>query len=480
MAKIYVKQSGTWKSVEWVFLKQSGSWIRFPVDGGGVLVDTPAIVTPSPSSTLSSRGSFQATSTPFTVIGGTATHASSSWQISLDSSFSTVEWEKLDSSSDLTSVTVPSGVLKTSGAYYIRVQYKASTGALSEWSSASLFNSPAITPDLEFTTNLPPTLSSSACNGYTFTVAVQDKVNRGTTFTYQWYFNGIAAGPNSPSWSIPTFYYSDNTKQVYCKVTGTNSGLSSSINSQTCTLSISRSTDIIRTDPDINNGFRRGSFEEKAVSSSQTGDWSECNPKGVFLADIPAGQGRLILQSGSPWEASKNGNTPGGINCNSGKGTQYSVAVRFCLREKSSGCRTNSWNDSECNLDYKTQNDENRQFGGSQGSINTVDLDPTKQYQIYYECKNNDTVDRCTCDPAGTDNFKDCSRTSDWAFWNFRVNSETRWNYTPAEFKCDTRPTPTPTSEEGTLVTTGDVQIADPQVESAPSSCCNYPFTPQG
>ena len=443
MSKIYIKDNGSWKTVLFTYLKQDGSWIKFPI-GGAPTVDTPSIVTPASGSVLPNRGSFQATSSAFVVLNGSDTHKSSSWQLSLNQNFSTIAWELLDSTTSKTSVTVPSGVLDTSGAYYLRVKYTGNSGVQSEWSSPSLVNSPVITPSLSITQNLSPTLSVTASNAYTFTLNVVDTANRNTTLSYQWYFGGQPAGPNSPSWTINPFYYSDNTKQIYCVVTGTNNGLSSSVTSQTCTLNVTRSSQEIRTNPDINSGFKQGSFKESAVSSTRdNGNWSDCQPKGVFIAQIPSGQGRLVVQSGQTWQAAKNNNTAGGTNCNPGIGINFSVSVRLALRVLN-GCRTSSWNDSTCTLSNTDDYGQTINFGGSQGTIEYVDLDPSKQYEIYYECKNDNTVDRCTCNPPGTNNFQNCSRGTEYAFWDFQVNSDTRWNYTEIQYKDDTRPTPTP------------------------------------
>ena len=67
------------------------------------------------------------------------THASSRWQADNNSDFSSPAWSYVDSDSNKTSETVPSGELSHSTRYYWRVQYKDNRGLWSDWSESWSF-----------------------------------------------------------------------------------------------------------------------------------------------------------------------------------------------------------------------------------------------------------------------------------------------------------------------------------------------------
>lgn len=75
---------------------------------------------------------LQAAGGPFDTGGGTATHASSDWQMSSDAAFSNIIQQSLTNTSTKTSWTTNAVALNTTR--YLRVRYRDSTGAVGDWS----------------------------------------------------------------------------------------------------------------------------------------------------------------------------------------------------------------------------------------------------------------------------------------------------------------------------------------------------------
>ena len=75
--------------------------------------------------------------------GGEA-HASTTWQVSEQSDFSSVVWESVDDTADLTQITVPAGNMKNNIKYYWRVKYKNNIGISSDWSLPTWFKTKVI------------------------------------------------------------------------------------------------------------------------------------------------------------------------------------------------------------------------------------------------------------------------------------------------------------------------------------------------
>ena len=70
---------------------------------------------------------------------GSLVHASTDWQIASDSAFTSILWESLADTSNLTSITGPT---LTVGVYYTRVRYRDTFGAVSSYSPTVEFNTP--------------------------------------------------------------------------------------------------------------------------------------------------------------------------------------------------------------------------------------------------------------------------------------------------------------------------------------------------
>ena len=110
--------------------------------GGAVeSVTTPSITSPSSGASLSPDGaSF--TSSAFSSSSSGSTHASSDWEISTNSAFTTIVKSAYASTSDKTSWNV-SG-LAAGATYYVRVKHVSSGGAESAWSNAVSFSTTVV------------------------------------------------------------------------------------------------------------------------------------------------------------------------------------------------------------------------------------------------------------------------------------------------------------------------------------------------
>ena len=109
------------------------------------------------------------------------------------------------------------------------------------------------TPNLNITTDIASTYSTTAGSGQNFVVAASDNANSsGSTITYQWKYStnsgstwtDIAAGEGGTSATLTryaTSYYSDNGHQIKCAMTATNPIGSNTKDSTVCTLTVARS-----------------------------------------------------------------------------------------------------------------------------------------------------------------------------------------------------------------------------------------------
>ena len=109
------------------------------------------------------------------------------------------------------------------------------------------------TPNINITTNIASTYSTTAGSGQNFTVAASDSANAsGTTITYQWKYStnsgstwtDIVAGEGGTSATLTryaTCYYSDSTHQIKCVINATNTVGSDTKDSTVCTLTVARS-----------------------------------------------------------------------------------------------------------------------------------------------------------------------------------------------------------------------------------------------
>jgi len=121
-------------------------------------VDTPTITSPADNATDIFEEPTITTSA-FSTTGTSDTHESTDWQIATDAAFSTIIYESLDDTSNLTSLDVPAGNLQEGQTtYYVRVRHIGSSLGDSDFSS-----------DIEFTTAAsfsPTTLGQSICGGF--------------------------------------------------------------------------------------------------------------------------------------------------------------------------------------------------------------------------------------------------------------------------------------------------------------------------
>lgn len=217
------------------------------LSGGFAKVYTPSITSPTANQTI-------ANVTPTLTVSafskyGNINHASTDWQVSEVSDFSTVRWQSLNDSSNKTSITTTS---IGGGNRYVRVRFKTNTGLYSDWSTPIFFTSPADTPVVSFTTNIATTFNTTAGNSGSFTVAATDTANTGGgTVSYQWYlstnggssYSPISGETTSTLGRYSTFYYSDNTHKIKCRATVTNATGTSFTDSNVCTLNVGRNYD---------------------------------------------------------------------------------------------------------------------------------------------------------------------------------------------------------------------------------------------
>lgn len=96
-------------------------------------VQAPSITAPSNGATGLQQG-FEITTSAFASTPSGDTHASTDWQISTVSDFSSIVEQSMDDASNLTSYTV-TATLTTSTTYYIRVRHTGSSYGDSDWSS---------------------------------------------------------------------------------------------------------------------------------------------------------------------------------------------------------------------------------------------------------------------------------------------------------------------------------------------------------
>ena len=108
-------------------------------------------------------------------------------------------------------------------------------------------------PNINITTDIASTYSTTAGSGQNFVVAASDNANAsGTTITYQWKYStnsgstwtDIAAGEGGTSATLTryaTCYYNDSNHQIKCAINGTNADGSNTKDSTVCTLTVARS-----------------------------------------------------------------------------------------------------------------------------------------------------------------------------------------------------------------------------------------------
>lgn len=411
-------------------------------------ISTPRVLSPTEGQTVSTRTPTITSSTFITLFKG-VTHKSSSWQISTTPNFSNIVWESLNNTTNLTSITVPSGIL-TDNTYYVRVLYTGSNSATSPYSQPVSFKAPVVTPVISFVTNTPPSINADAGGGgYTFSVVVTDTANNsGTNFTYQWFFNNTSVpDATNSTWRVDPFYWSDNGKTVYCKVIATNNLLSSNSNSQTTTLSVTRGSD--RDVPDVTNAQMTNRFNpyDNVVSTpGNNSDWGDMT--GVKMFSIPAGSGKVRFFTGScnnppvkggTFLGMRKSNFPSGPNCSNGRGTKATLGVRVALKDLLSGF-IQTWDDVNLEIGY-VQSDASNNYDVNISDWNwehQEDLNPNSSYEIWLQTRRSD-VESCTCP-----NYDNCSNIGYVGGFAIKTTNCISMGYVPIQYRYDTRPTPTP------------------------------------
>jgi hypothetical protein len=149
--KTSVSLSGLSELTEhWVRVRYHGdhygdsSWsspIKFTT--ADVYAQTPSITSPSNGASGISPA-LTITASSFTMSGGADTHASTDWQIAEDSGFSIIAYESLSDTTNLESISVPSGELSRNTQYFVRVKYNTANYGSSNWSPTVSFTTTSV------------------------------------------------------------------------------------------------------------------------------------------------------------------------------------------------------------------------------------------------------------------------------------------------------------------------------------------------
>lgn len=204
--------------------------------GGGTTgsVATPSITYPTAGTTVDASP-FTVTSSSFSSTVSGDSHGSSDWEISSNSSFSTIVKSSYSVSGVLTSWQT--GGLENGKTYYARVKHFGSTGSQSEWSSPISFTTTSIQvpggngvvsfslPSNFVTESLPSKTNNSLIGILKSLATYRDivtilKVNQDGTFTT----NNIYAGAGLDAWDRPiggaagkvitSLYNADDSKYI--------------------------------------------------------------------------------------------------------------------------------------------------------------------------------------------------------------------------------------------------------------------------
>ena len=215
-----------------------------------VSVETPTITSPSNGATAVGE-TPTITSSAFSVIGATDTHASSDWQIATDASFTNVIFESLDDTSNLESFTVPSDTLLTDTQHYVRVRHTGTTYGDSTYSDPIAFSTsatfasidtPTITSPSNGATDIgeTPTITSSA---FSVTGGSDTHVSSDWQIATDTSFNSIVveslnSTANLESFTVPSDILNTSTT-YYVRVRHTGSSIGDSSYSSTVSFTTS-------------------------------------------------------------------------------------------------------------------------------------------------------------------------------------------------------------------------------------------------
>lgn len=111
------------------------SFTTAPTTGQLSVIAKPSVVYPTTTTDLESIVVFK--TSDFGTTSGTGTHSSSDWQLSVSSTFTTINKEAAASTVNKTAWTVSDLLPNTS--YYVRVRHNSNDGAVSEWSTPFAF-----------------------------------------------------------------------------------------------------------------------------------------------------------------------------------------------------------------------------------------------------------------------------------------------------------------------------------------------------
>ena len=115
------------------------SFTTAPTSGQLSAIAKPTVVYPTTTTDLESIVVFR--TSDFGTTSGTGTHSSSDWQLSVSSTFTTINKEASASTVNKTAWTVSDLLPNTS--YYVRVRHNSNDGAVSEWSTPFAFRTAA-------------------------------------------------------------------------------------------------------------------------------------------------------------------------------------------------------------------------------------------------------------------------------------------------------------------------------------------------
>lgn len=128
-----------------------GAWSNVvSVTTNNQIPNTPSITSPYNGATGESPSTV-VSSSAFAVTNGTDVHVASHWQLSANSSFSSLMYESIDDTVNKTSWTP--GTLGITTTYYVRVKHKGSNFGYSSWSNVSSFTTKTPMPDTPYITS---------------------------------------------------------------------------------------------------------------------------------------------------------------------------------------------------------------------------------------------------------------------------------------------------------------------------------------
>lgn len=178
--------------------------------------NTPNITSPTTGAT-NQGPTVSFTSSAFTMIGGSATHTSSDWQIASDAGFTTIVSSATNDTTKKVSWTSASLAVNTT--FYARVRYIASNGIYSAWSSVISFTTKAVyIPDVEQAVITGPVSNS----GYGVDVDISDDGTRvvigaynANTRGYQEEGAAYVYLKNGTSWTLEATLINNYSPQHY-------------------------------------------------------------------------------------------------------------------------------------------------------------------------------------------------------------------------------------------------------------------------